>query len=134
MDRMRKIAAGFAVALGLVTTLNYIPGLTDAEGRTFGIFQLNLFNDVLHGSSAIWAAIAAYTSRAAATTFLKAFGTLYFLDGVTGVFFGSGYLDLGIILKGILNQPLMFKVMASAPHLLLGGAGILSGFVLARRA
>jgi hypothetical protein len=134
MDRMRKIAAGFAVALGLVTTLNYIPGLTDAEGRTFGIFQLNLFNDVLHGTSAVWAAIAAYTSRTAATTFLKAFGTLYFLDGVMGVFFGSGYLDLGIILKGVLDQPIMFKVMTSAPHLILGGAGILSGFILAKRA
>jgi hypothetical protein len=134
MDRIRKIAVGFALVLGVVTTLNYIPGLTDAQGRTFGIFNLNLFNDVLHGTSALWAAITAWRSRAAAEIFLKAFGTLYFFDGLMGVIWGSGFLDLGIILNGVLAQPLKFKLMASAPHLILGGVAMVSGFVLAKRA
>ena len=37
MDRTQKIALGFAVVLAAVTALGFIPGLTDAEGRTFGI-------------------------------------------------------------------------------------------------
>jgi hypothetical protein len=133
MDAIRKITLGFAIVLGLVTALNYIPGLTDAQGRTFGIFQLNLFNDILHGGSTLWAAFAAYRSRAASVGFLKAFGTLYFFDGFMGVLVGSGFLDLGIFLKGVLNQPLSFKILASAPHLILGGAAMFAGFVLTKR-
>lgn len=133
MDKAQRIALGFAVVLACVTALNYIPGLTDAEGRTFGIFKLNLFNDLLHGGSAIWAAIAGLTSRRAATSFLKIFGTLYFLDGAMGVAIGSGFLDLGVIRNGILDQPLSFKVLASAPHLILGGLAMLCGFVVAQK-
>lgn len=133
MDNIRRIALAFAFVLACVTALNYIPGLTDAEGRTFGIFKLNLFNDLLHGGSALWAAIAGFTSRRAATTFLKLFGTLYFLDGAMGVMIGSGFLDLGVIRNGILDQPLTFKILASAPHLILGGVAMLCGFIIANR-
>ena len=47
-----------------------------------------------------------------------------------GVAFGSGFLDLGIICSGILDWPLSFKILASAPHLILGGVAMFSGFVL----
>ena len=134
MDRIRWIAAGFAIALAVVTTLSYIPGLTDAQGRTFGLFKLNLYNDILHTSSAIWAAIAAATSRRASVIFLQLFGTLYFLDGAMGTVIGSGYLDLGVFINGVLNQPFMFNLMASLPHLVLGGIAAFAGFVLAKPA
>lgn len=133
MDRTQKIALGFALVLAFVTSLNYVPGLTDAQGRTFGIFKLNLFNDVLHGSSTIWALIAGLASRRASILFLKLFGTLYFLDGALGVATGSGFLDLGIIRFGILDQPLTFKFLASAPHLVLGGIAMACGFGLDRK-
>ncbi len=44
--------------------------------------------------SGLWALAAAFLSRNASMQFLRIFGTLYFLDGVMGVFTGSGYLDL----------------------------------------
>jgi hypothetical protein len=133
MDGIRKITFGFAVVLGFVTLLNYIPGLTDAQGRTFGIFKLNLFNDFLHGGSTLWAASAAWLSRRAALAFLQIFGVLYFLDGAMGVAIGSGFLDLGVFINGVLNQPLGFKILASLPHLVLGGAAAFAGFVLSKR-
>ncbi len=133
MDIIRRIAAGFAIALGFVTLLNYIPGLTDAQGRAFGVFALDKFDDALHFASALWAAVAAATSRRASEIFLKVFGTLYFLDGLMGLVFGSGYLDLGIVMQGVQALPMTFKIMANAPHLLLGAMGMFSGFVLARR-
>jgi hypothetical protein len=134
MDMIRGIAAFFAVALAFAGLLNQIPGITDAQGRAFGIFALDIFDDALHLASAAWAAIAAFVSRAASTTFLKVFGSLYFLDGLMGLAVGSGFLDLGIIVQGVQNLPFNFKILANAPHLLLGGLGLLSGFVLARRA
>ena len=133
MDRIRMIAAGFAVVLLGVTALSYIPGLKDAQGLTFGLFKLNLFNDILHTSSAIWAGAAAYLSRRAATSFLKIFGVLYFLDGLMGTAIGSGYLDLGILINGVLDLPFKFKFLSSLPHLVLGGIAAFSGFVLAEK-
>jgi hypothetical protein len=43
----------------MTASLNYIPGLTDAEGRAFGVFALDIFDDRLHVASAAWAGIAA---------------------------------------------------------------------------
>ncbi len=134
MDLIRRIAAGFAVVLGIVTLLNYIPGLTDAQGRAFGIFALDIYDDALHFASAAWAGIAAWTSRKAAVAFLTVFGALYCLDGLMGLAFGSGYLDLGIVLQGVQSLPLTLKIFANTPHILLGGIAFYSGVVLARKA
>ena len=64
----------------------------------------------------------------AAIFFLKVFGTLYFLDGVMGVFTGSGYLDLSIFIDGIRSTSTFVKIASSVPHLMLGAFGIVTGF------
>jgi len=133
MDIIRLIAVGFAVALTIAAALNYVPGLTDAEGRAFGIFALDIYDDLLHLASAAWAAIAAFWSRSASVSFLKLFGTLYGLDGLFGLATGSGYLDLGILIHGVQNLPFGFKILANLPHLALGGFAVFTGFVLAPR-
>ena len=56
------------------------------------------------------------------------FGTLYFLDGVMGVFTGSGYLDLSIFIDGVRSTSTFVKVASSVPHLALGAFGIVTGF------
>ena len=58
------------LVLFVAASLNYIPGLTDAEGRAFGIFALDIYDDALHVASGLWAGIAAMTSRRAARIFL----------------------------------------------------------------
>ena len=133
MDKLRLISCGYAAALALAGLLNYIPGLTDPQGRAFGIFALDIFDDLLHFASAAWAAVAAYRSRSASIMFLKLFGTLYFLDGLMGLITGSGYLDFGIVLYGWQDFPIVFKIFANLPHLALGGFAAFSGFVLAKR-
>jgi len=126
----QKTAFGFALVLALVASLNYlpIPGLVDAEGRTFGIFALDIFDDALHLASALWALVAALISTRAARMFLILFGTLYFLDGLLGCFAGSGFLDLGIFTWGVLDIPLQLKILSSVPHLVLGGVALAVGF------
>lgn len=132
MDLIRLIAGAYAVALLSAAALNYVPGLTDAQGRAFGIFALDIYDDLLHLTSAAWAAIAAYWSRAASVSFLKLFGTLYFLDGLLGLATGSGYLDLGIFLHGALDLPLTTRILMNLPHIVIGGFAAFTGFVLAR--
>lgn len=133
MSRTRLIAAGLGVALLGAAALNYVPGITDADGRAFGIFALDLYDDLLHLASAIWAFTAAALSRNAARAFLTYFGILYLGDGLLGLATGSGYLDLGIVNYGIQDLPLGFKVMANLPHILLGGIGVAAGWMAGRR-
>jgi hypothetical protein len=109
------------VILLAAASLNYVPGLTDAEGRAFGVFALDIYDDALHVASALWAAVAAALSSRAARTFLRYFGLLYLTDGLLGLAAGSGYLDLGIVNHGVVDLPLTFKVLANLPHI-AGGA------------
>ena len=134
MTLSQKIASGLAVALAFAGSLNYVPGLTDAEGRSFGIFALDIYDDALHFASAAWAGIAAWISHKAAKNFLFYLGALYFADGLMGLITGSGYLDLGIINYGWQDLDFSFKILANLPHLALGGIALGSALFVDRNA
>lgn len=133
MSTLRITALVYMLILLSAASLNYVPGITDAEGRAFGVFALDIYDDLLHIASATWAGLAAYTSSRASRIFLRYFGTLYLLDGLMGLAVGSGYLDLGIMNHGIVHLPFMFKVMANLPHIAGGGFAIIASQVFADR-
>lgn len=122
----QRIAWGYAVVLAAVAAINYVPGLTDANGVAFGVFALDPYDDLLHLASALWAAGAAWTSGRAARMFLLLFGAAYLSDGLLGLTLGAGWLDLGI-LDGVQSLPLGFRIAANAPHIGLGGIALLAG-------
>jgi hypothetical protein len=132
VNPLRLVAAVYAGLFAVVTSLNYVPGLTDAEGRTFGLFSLDLFDDALHAASGVWAGLAAWWSTRATVMFFRVFGSLYCLDGLLGLATGSGYLDLGLLVHGVLDLPLGTRVLMNLPHIAIGGFAALTGFVLAR--
>jgi hypothetical protein len=109
-------------------SLNYIPGVTDSQGRVFGVFALDIFDDLLHVASALWAGISAATSTRASRIFLRYFGVLYLSDGLLGLVTGSGYLDLGIVKYGVLQLPFVFKILNNLPHIAGGAFAIFSSF------
>jgi hypothetical protein len=127
MDRYRIGALLLGVALLFAAATDYVPAFIDSEGRVFGLFHLDIYKDALHVVSGLWA-LASALSRRSAIFFLRVFGTLYFLDGVMGVFTGSGYLDLSIFIDGVRNVSPMIKFLSSLPHLGLGAFGIAVGF------
>ena len=134
MGTLRRTALVYMVILLAAASLNYIPGLTDADGRAFGVFALDVFDDALHVASALWAGIAAALSSRAARIFLRYFGLLYLTDGLLGLAAGSGYLDLGIVHHGVLDLPLTFKILANLPHIGGGGFAVFSSVRFAHEA
>ena len=129
MTTLRWIAFAYMIVLLAAAALNYVPGITDSEGRAFGIFALDIYDDLLHLVSAAWAGIAAYLSHRASRAFLFYFGILYFVDGLLGLVTGSGFLDLGIVNYGIVDLPFGFKILANLPHLGLGGVAVVCSYV-----
>ena len=126
MTTLRYISMGYFVSLMIAASLNYIPGLTDDQGRAFGIFALDIFDDSLHAASALWALIAGLVSHRAARIFLIYFGAAYLGDGTLGLITGSGFLDFGIFTNGIVDYPSVFKILNNLPHLALGGFALFS--------
>lgn len=121
----------FAVLL-FAASINYIPDMTDENGVAFGTFALDLGDDILHLFSAIWALLGAVWSARAARFFLTVFGLIYLADGVLGLVTGVGFLDAGYWTMGPQDYDIAFKLMANAPHLILGGVAVLA-VVLVRK-
>ena len=132
MDRTRQFGWTYFALFVAVVAIGYIPAFEDEQGNLFGLFRLDLYDDALHLASGIWAGVAAWYSAGAARTYFRLFGPLYFLDGVMGLFVGSGYLDGGILLYGPLDLPLQTRIFANLPHILIGGLAIWIGYVHGR--
>ena len=133
MDIIRLCAWGYAALLGFVILTGYIPAFIDANDMIFGLFRRTWYADGLHLASALWAAIAALASTRASANFFRIFGPLYFLDGVLGLITGSGYLDFGIFINGVLSLPLATRIFANTPHLFIGGLATIIGYLLVPR-
>ena len=128
MTNLQKLALVYCAVLLIAASLNYIPGLTDAQGLAFGIFALDNFDDSLHVASAIWALVAGLMSHRAARMFLLLFGFAYLGDGVFGFFTGYGYLDLGIFTNPSAGMEFsVFRILANLPHLALGAIALWAG-------
>lgn len=133
MDIIRLLGFAYFLLFVAVVAIGYVPAFNDAQGNLFGLFKLDLYDDSLHLASGIWAGLAALISTRATVFYFKLFGLLYFFDGVMGFFLGSGYLDLGIFLYGVLPLDWTTKFFANVPHLIIGGFAIYVGFVLSKR-
>ena len=133
MNLIRKLGWAYALMFVAIAGMSYVPAFKDANGMMFGLFSLQLQDDLLHLFSGLWVGVAAWISTRATVMFFKLFGTLYFLDGVLGFFTGMGYLDLGIFVNGPVDLPLQVRFFANLPHLLIGGIAVYIGFVLAKR-
>ena len=132
MDIIRFCALGYAALLGFVILTGYIPAFIDQNDMIFGLFRRTWYADGLHLVSALWALISAITSRRASELFFQLFGVFYFADGVLGLVTGSGYLDFGIFINGVLDLDLTTRILANLPHLAIGGFAAYAGFVLSK--
>ena len=133
LPSLQKLAWLYAALFVGVVAINYVPFLKDSQGRLCGLFKLDWWDDALHLGSAIWAGWAAWRSPRASRLYFQIFGPVYLMDGIVGLIFGQAYLDLGIFLFGPADYPLLSRIGANAPHILIGGFAVYIGYVLSRR-
>ena len=130
---IQKCAFFYALMFFAVAALDFIPGLKDQQGYLFGLFDLDTYDNSLHFFSGLWALIAAFVSTWQSILYFKIFGTLYFLDGIMGLFLGNAFLDFGIFLYGIGDYSTFVKIFANLPHIAIGGIAIIIGFYLSKK-
>ena len=129
MSPLQRLAWAYAAIFAFVTVVGLVPAFADDQGLVLGLFALDGFDNALHAASGIWAATAAAWSASASRTYFRAFGVLYLLDGLMGLAFGSGYLDAGILVQGVLPLPWSIKIPANLPHITLGTIAVVAGFL-----
>ena len=84
--RIQKYAWGFAVMFLGVYSLDYVPGIMDANGKMFGLFSMTTLVDVGHLVLGALAVLGALLGPKAARIYFYFLGCAYGLDVVTYVF------------------------------------------------
>lgn len=130
MSLIQKFALLYAAMFFFIAVMGAIPSLVDEHGLLFGLFTLDVHDNLLHAGSGLWALIAGLISKRAATQYFKIFGVIYCLDGVVGLFLGNAYLDFGLFLYGIADTSLLVRFLTNIPHIAIGGSQALLGFGL----
>jgi hypothetical protein len=133
LSTTQKLGWLYAAMFVAIASLGYLPGLTDANGYLFGLFKLDLYDNLLHLGSGIWAGVAAWRSFRSSQFYFKLFGSVYGLDGLMGLLLGQGYLDGGIFTLGVTQSDWLTKFATNIPHIAIGGIAVFIGFVLSRK-
>ena len=131
---VKLIAWLFVAMFVFLVGMNYMPFLYAENGKLFGSFRLEPIGNWLHVLSGIWAFLAVLHSRAACLFYFRFFGTAYFIDGIVGVATGTAYLNLRFFDPNAVPVAEMgTRLLLNAPHLIIGGAAMIVGFVLYKR-
>lgn len=133
MSIIRILGLGYAAMFFFVAFMGYIPAFVDAEGNLFGLFTLDMYDNTLHASSGLWALIAASISNRQIILYFKIFGSFYFLDSLIGLYAGNSYLDFGIFIYGVADNPFILNFLLNVPHVIIGGTALIFGFYLSRK-
>ena len=133
MNMPRLLCLGYAGLFFFVAVMGYIPQFVDEAGLLFGLFALDLYDNLLHAFSGVWALAAALISVRQSILYLKLFGIIYGLDGIVGLFLGNAFLDFGIFALGVASNTFIENFWLNIPHILIGGIAAASGFYFSRR-
>jgi hypothetical protein len=112
--------AGFA----FVVFVSHVPVFNDAQGRLFGLFQIDLRDDVVHFASAVAGAGVAWTGRALIPYFW-AVALLYGADALIGMTTQQGLLDLSVFTQPWRSPDFGFKNIAlNLPHIVITAVAV----------
>jgi hypothetical protein len=80
---IQKCAFGFALLFLAVYSLDYVPGIMDANGKMFGLFSMTTFVDVGHLGLGTLALISGFAGPRTARVYFWFLGFFYAADVIT---------------------------------------------------
>ena len=80
---IQKCAFGFALLFLAVYSLDYVPGIMDANGKMFGLFSMTTFVDIGHLGLGTLALISGFVGPRAARVYFWFLGFFYAADVIT---------------------------------------------------
>lgn len=83
---IQKIAWGYAILFLGVYSLDYVPGIMDANGKMFGLFSMTTLVDIGHLALGSFAVICTLISKKAARFYFWSLGVIYGIDVITYAF------------------------------------------------
>src|SRR5213593_3691954 len=92
---VRLMAWVYTAGFTFVVVVTHVPFFNDAQGRSFGLFQIDARDDFVHILSAIAGLVVAATGRWTIPYFW-AVTLLYGFDALVGLFTKQGLLDLSV--------------------------------------
>ena len=98
--RLRTLAWIYTAGFLGIFAICHTPGLSDAEGRLFGLFKIDPIDDFVHLLSGIAGALIAWRRPRAIAAYFLVVGVLYDLDAVVGMTMSRGLLDLSVFRLG----------------------------------
>ena len=100
---IQKCAWGFAALFLGVYLLDYVPGIMDANGLMFGLFQMTRIVDLGHLGAGTLAVIGALISARAARIYFYVLGIWYWIDVVT--YFFTHLHKIRVVKNVLVNTP-----------------------------
>jgi hypothetical protein len=121
---LRRIAWVYFAGFAFVVIVTHVPAFNDAEGRSFGLFQIDPRDDFVHILSAIAGFAVALTGRWI-RPYLWTVALLYGVDALVGMFTSQGLLDLSVFTHSWRPPDFSIKNFAiNLPHFVITGVAL----------
>lgn len=126
---LRKLTWAYVAGFLGIFVICHTPGLSDSEGRLFGLFRIDPIDDFVHLLSGLAGAFVAWRAMSLAPLYFKVIGTLYNLDALVGMTMSRGLLDLSVFTQGAGSPDFSVSNWAlNVPHIILATLALWIGF------
>jgi hypothetical protein len=121
---LRAMAWVYTAGFAFVVTVTHLSIFNDAEGRSFGLFQIDVRDDFVHILSAI-AGFAVAASGRWIIPYFRAVALLYGLDAIVGLLTKQGLLDLTVFTTPWAPPDFGFtNIAVNLPHIVIVAVAI----------
>jgi hypothetical protein len=125
---LKKLAWAYTAGFLGIFIICHTPGLSDAEGRLFGLFRIDPIDDFVHLLSGIAGALVVWLAPRAIPLYFIVIGVLYNLDAFVGMTMSRGLLDLSVFRQGMGSPDFSLTNWAlNAPHIVLASLALWIG-------
>ena len=125
---LRTLAWWYTAGFLGIFLICHTPGLSDDQGRLFGLFRIDPIDDVVHLLSGIAGALIAWRGHRHIPAYFIVIGILYNLDALVGMTMSRGLLDLSVFRLGPGGADFsLTNWLLNLPHIVLATLALIIG-------